>query len=344
MKARFKKNFPLYIAILLLFVSLFYLGIRKIVYPDPVTGNAFVLNTACSITLYASENHRLDEQLIEQSFDLCRYYERIFSRTMEGSELFQVNNRKSDSVRLSADLEPLLSDALAYARLSGGAFNPAIGSVSSLWDFTSSSPHVPSQDQLREGLKHVDYQSLTIKDEKLTFSDPDTKLDLGAIAKGYIADRIKEFLIEHGITSAVINLGGNVLCIGDKKGEPFQIGIQAPFQNRNETIALMDLSDCSVVSSGIYERCFTQDGTFYHHILDPATGYPTDNNLVSVTIISEKSVDGDALSTACFVLGMEKGMALIDSLPDIYAVFITEDYELHCSAGFEQAVTVTDTR
>lgn len=167
-------------------------------------------------------------------------------------------------------------------------------------------------------------------------------LDLGAIAKGYIADKIKEFLMEKGVKSAIINLGGNVLCIGGKPDKaPFNIGIQKPFADRKETIAVMELSDKSIVSSGIYERFFERDGNFYHHILNPKTGYPYDNSLVAVTIISDKSVDGDGLSTSCFALGLEEGMKLINSIENVHAVFITDDYKPHFSDGFEEAIPLT---
>lgn len=167
-------------------------------------------------------------------------------------------------------------------------------------------------------------------------------LDLGAIAKGYIADKMKEFLVSKGVKSATINLGGNVLCIGKKTDNtPFRIGIQKPFADRSETIAILDIEDKSVVSSGIYERYFEKDGTFYHHILNPDTGYPYDNHLVSVTIISDQSMDGDGLSTSCFALGLEKGMELINSLPDVHAVFITDDYQLHYSDHFQEDLKVT---
>lgn len=179
----------------------------------------------------------------------------------------------------------------------------------------------------------------------LTFAKEGMGLDLGAIAKGYIADRIKDYLLEQGVKSATINLGGNVLCVGEKpEGTPFKIGIQKPFSDRSETIAVMNISDKSVVSSGIYERYFEKDGKIYHHILNPATGYPYDNHLVSVTIISDKSVDGDGLSTSCFALGLDKGMELINSLPDVQAVFITDDYELHYSDGFEEEISMADVK
>lgn len=148
---------------------------------------------------------------------------------------------------------------------------------------------------------------------------------------------MKEFLVEHGVKSAIINLGGNILCIGQKPdGSPFRVGIQKPFQERNETVATVAIQDMSVVSSGIYERYFIKDDKLYHHILNPKTGYPYENNLISVSIISSLSVDGDGLSTTCFALGLTKGMELVNELDGVYAVFITDDNVLHYSDNFDE--------
>ena len=156
-------------------------------------------------------------------------------------------------------------------------------------------------------------------------------------------DKIKEFLLSKGVKSAIINLGGNVLCIGSKPDKtPFRIGIQKPFADRSETIATVDITDQSVVSSGIYERFFEKDGQLYHHILNPKTGYPYDNSLISVTIICDSSTDGDGLSTSCFALGLEKGMELINSLPDVHSVFITSDDKLHYSENFQKETSLRE--
>ena len=155
---------------------------------------------------------------------------------------------------------------------------------------------------------------------------------------------LKDYLISQNVKSAIINLGGNVLCIGGKPdNSAFKIGIQKPFADRSETIAVMDIRDKSVVSSGIYERCFEQDGILYHHLLNPKTGYPYDNGLIAVTIISDKSVDGDALSTTCFALGLEDGMKLAESLDDVQAFFVTSDYEIHYTRDFQKKIKVTET-
>ena len=159
-------------------------------------------------------------------------------------------------------------------------------------------------------------------------------MDLGFIAKGFIADRLKESLLEKGVESALINLGGNILAVGSKPdGSPFEIGVRKPFDTQNTALTTLSLSDRSLVSSGVYERYFEKDGKRYHHLLDPFTGYPVENGLLGVTILSSSSMEGDALSTTAFVLGPEEGMALIESLPDTEAVFITEDYKLHYSSG-----------
>ena len=144
------------------------------------------------------------------------------------------------------------------------------------------------------------------------------------------------YLREEGVASAIIDLGGNLYCLGTKPGgQPFQVGIQYPYEDRQTVIGSLPAEDLSVVTSGVYERCFTVDGTLYHHILDTATGYPVENDLLSVTIVSGASVDGDALSTACFALGREAGTALIESRENVEAIFITDDFAIHITSGLE---------
>ena len=168
----------------------------------------------------------------------------------------------------------------------------------------------------------------------VTLLDPESQISLGFIAKGYIADKLKEYLLSENIRSAIINLGGNLLAVGVKPdGSPFQFGIQKPFDTQGTPVTVLSVSDKSAVSSGIYERYFYQNQVLYHHILDASDGYPVQNNLLGVTILSDSSTVGDALSTTCFVLGPEEGMQLIESLDEVEAVFVTKDYALHYSSG-----------
>ena len=333
------------IAVLLLFLAV--LWYRNLPTDDtdtePISITGFQLNTVITITIYDSQ----DESLLSQALELCADYERIFSRTDENSELYQLNHRtlpqtEEGGYAVSDELAELISIGLEYSRLSEGAFDITVEPVSSLWDFTSGEAVLPDEQELSNALALVDYRQVFLADNSLSFGMEGMQLDLGAIAKGYIADRLKDYLEDQGVESAIIDLGGNILCIGERPGgEPFRIGIQRPFADRSETAAIVEIDDKSVVSSGIYERYFEKEGTLYHHILNPDTGYPYENGLISVTIISDDSVDGDGLSTSCFALGLEKGMELIDSLPDVYAVFITEDGELHFSEGFDAAFSVT---
>ena len=326
---------------------------------EPISISSIKLNTAVQITIYDSQ----DKALLDDCLALCDRYELIFSRTNEKSELYKLNHRKdtsdkdpnadgqttpypvsgtADTWHISEDLASLLSQGLSITRESDGAFDIAIAPLTSLWDFTAEDPKVPDDAAIQKALPLCSSDGVTIDGQDITLPSDDIQFDVGAIAKGYIADRMKDLLVKKGVKSAIINLGGNVLCIGSKPdGTPFKVGIQKPFADRNETEAVMDITGKSVVSSGIYERCFKQNGKLYHHILNPKTGYPYDNSLISVTIISDQSVDGDALSTTCFALGLEDGLKFAEK-KGVQAVFITEDYELHYTDGFQDEINVTD--
>lgn len=326
---------------------------------QPISISSIKLNTAVQITIYDSQ----DKALLDDCLALCDKYELVFSRTNEKSELYKLNHRKdtsdkdsntdrqttpypvsgtADTWHISEDLAALLSEGLDITRESDGAFDIAIAPLTSLWDFTAEDPKVPDDAAIQKALPLCSSDGVTIDGQDITLPSDDIQFDVGAIAKGYIADRLKDFLVKKGVNSAIINLGGNVLCIGSKPdGTPFKVGIQKPFADRNETEAVMDITGKSVVSSGIYERCFKQGGKLYHHILNPQTGYPYENGLISVTIISDQSVDGDALSTTCFALGLEDGLKFAEK-KGVQAVFITEDYELHYTDGFQDEINVTD--
>ncbi len=295
--------------------------------PAAYSQTGFYFNTVISVTLY----YRSQADLLEQCFVMAQQYEDLFSRTVEGSDVYRINHSNGTPVAVSDDTLRLLEKAIEYAELSGGAVDPSIGTVSRLWDFSKNTEKkVPEEAVLTEAVSHVDYRGIVIDrhSQSVTMADPDAEIDLGFVAKGYVADRMKEFLVANQVTSAVINLGGNVVAVGSKPdGAPFNIGIQEPFSAVGTAALTVPLTDRSVVSAGNYERYFIKDDIIYHHILDTATGYPVDNDLLSVTIISPASVDGDALSTLVFVLGLEKGRQLIEGYPDVSAVFITKDWQ-----------------
>lgn len=293
----------------------------------PVTRTGFYFDTVISITVYSPT----DEALLDSCFELAEYYENLLSRTKEGSDIYRINHAEGLPVSVSDETILLLETALQYAALTDGKIDPAIGAVSQLWDFHAESVQRPPEEfSVREALSHVDYHCIQVSENTVSLSDPGAVLDLGFLAKGYIADKIKEYLQNEGVTSAIINLGGNVLTLGSKPDNtPFTIGIQQPFSDAGVTALTIPIRNGSVVSSGIYERYFEYDGKLFHHILDTSTGYPIENDLLSVTVLSESSLTGDALSTACFIMGYKDAATYIDTLADIEAIFITSDGKIH---------------
>lgn len=313
-------------------------GQKKNIPAQPVDRSGFYFNTFINVKLYDTD----DTTILDDCMAMADRFEKLFSATLEGSDIWNVNHAKGAPVTVDEETAALLQIALDYAGKTDGLFDPTIGAVSTMWNFTNEPlGPVPEKTAIEEALQHIDVSCVTLNGNTVQLTDPDARIDLGAIAKGYIADRLKDLLLERGVKSAIINLGGNVLTIGEKPdGTSFRIGVQKPFSTRNETIAAINVNDLSMVSSGNYERYFVVDDVLYHHILDPATGFPVDNGLLGVTILSEKSVDGDALSTTCFILGLEDGLKLIEETEKVEALFITgnredpDSYELHYSSGF----------
>ena len=283
-------------------------------------------DTVINIKLYDTDNI----SLLDNCFKFCDEFEQTISRTIETSEIYQINHANGNPVEVSDVTIDLLQKGIEYGELTNGKFDITVAPLSELWDFKNNPGELPSQNAIDEALSHVNYKNILINGNTVTLTDPAAAIDLGGIAKGYMADQLKEYLLSEGVESALINLGGNMLAIGSKPdGSEFNIGIQKPFDKQGTTITSVKTDDYSIVSSGVYERCFELNDRIYHHILDTETGYPYENGLLSVTILSPKSVDGDALSTSCFALGLEEGMKLIESLENTEAIFITDDYKLY---------------
>lgn len=304
---------------------------------EPVSQVGFYLDTVVQITLYNTDgNSESCIKNIQECFTMLDDYEHLFSVTIEGSDIWNINHSGGRGIVVSDDTASLLRTALYYSDLSGGKVDLTVLPLGRLWDFGSGkNPHVPDDTAIQEALSHIDYHAVKLDGNVVTLTDPYASIDLGFIAKGYIADRLKEYLISQGVENACISLGGNLVTIGNKPDQtPYRIGIQKPFADQGETITTVEVTDKSVVSSGIYERYFYEGNTLYHHLLNTQTGYPEDNNIAGVTIIASASVDADALSTTCYFLGLDEGMKLIESLADTEALFITKDLHMHPSSGF----------
>lgn len=293
--------------------------------PAYIEDHAFQLDTIVTIKLYGEE----DAGLITDSFSRIDQLEKILSVHLEGSDLAKVRDQAGKAaVSVEAETIEVMEAALQYAEFSQGRFDPTAGPLIDLWGIDPPEGHVAMEDELDAVQPLIDYRKLIVDGENKTVFLQDEKMiaNLGAIAKGYIADEVKEQLVDAGVTSGIINLGGNVLLIGGKPdGSDFRIGVQDPDSLRGEYLGVVSLQDESIVTSGDYERYFEVDGKRYHHILDPFTGFPAENELRSVSIISPKSSDGDALSTTCFLMGLDEGIRLIRALPEINAIFVTKD-------------------
>lgn len=332
-------------AILLCF---FYTDKQKDPQKDALTLTDYKLNTYVSITIYDTDK----EYVLKECMDLCDHYEQIFSRTDPESELYQLNSGKLPRSKdgyytVSKDLFTAIQTAKNYATLSENAFSVAMEPLTALWNFTDGKDNIPSFSEIKKVLPLTDSDDILLKEpDQVAFSQNDLPytqgspvnygmgIDLGGIAKGYIADRLRDYLLSQDINSAIIYLGGNVLCLGQKNDSPFIVGIEKPFDTNGGITALLEISDTSVVTSGTYQRYFQKEDTIYHHLLDSTTGYPLSNGLTSVTVITDSSTNADALSTTCFSLGLEKGLQLLENLPDTDGFFITEDGTCYYTDGF----------
>lgn len=292
------------------------------------TEQTFLLDTIVSVTYYDDA----DRAAVLEALDLCARYELVFSRTKPESELYKLN--AAGTMTVSPELREVLALALDYCKASGGRYDVTMGAVSALYDF-SGDPHFPGDAAISEALSHVGWEKVRIDGDTVTLGDPAAVLDLGSIAKGWIADRMKELLTARGVEHAILSLGGNVLCLGGKPdGTDYTIGIQYPERDSTALAAKVRIREESVVTSGVYERFFVENGVTYSHLLDPATGLPLSPGLLAVSVVGPCSARCDALSTVCFALGADDGLRFIDALEDYEAVFIREDGAQVKSAGF----------
>ncbi len=301
---------------------------------DPISESKLLLGTVCRITIYEDDH----THLFAKSFSRIEQIEDLMSRTKPMSEISLINESSGSGeiITLSDDTYLVLIEALDVARRSTGLFDPTIGPLVDAWGIGTDGHRIPEQDEIDRLLALVDYSRIDLQEDHKTVNLPvkGMALDLGAIAKGYAADEVRSILTEAKIESAIINLGGNILTVGKKPdGSSFRIGIQDPLSDRGEYLGIVSIQDKAVVTSGVYERFFIQDNKRYHHIIDTRTGYPVESSLLSVSIIADDSFIADALSTAAFVAGVEKGLQLIDSYPGVEAIFITEENEIILTSG-----------
>lgn len=329
------------IIILLLTLSLFGSLLSGCVSNDvksetPLTKSNYLLGTQINITLYDNQK----DEIIDEAFQRISDIEAKMSINSENpSEITKLNEASGiQEVKLSEDTFYVLEKGKYYSQLSNGEFDITIGPVVKLWNIGTPNAAIPDEAILSEKLDLVDYNKLSLNKDKYTakLELSGMIVDLGGIAKGYAADEVYTILKNRGVNHAIINLGGNIMALGTNVNkQPWKIGIQDPYYPRNDYLGIVEVVDKAVVTSGIYERYFEKDGVRYHHILDPQTGFPADNGLAGVSIITDKSIDADGLSTSVFLLGLDKGMDLIENLDNTEAIFVTTNKEIYLTSGIK---------
>jgi len=303
----------------------------------------FIFDTLVTVKIYDGQPTAAHFQEIEQ---IMKTIDKQMNRNREDSELSEVNRQSGkQAVAVSEQTFHVVRTALNYAASSKGKFDPTVGPLVDLWGIGKEGAKRPAQAAIDQTLGLISYEKVELNEAGRTIrlAMPGMELDLGAIAKGYAADRIAAYLKEAGFTSAIIDLGGNILAMGRKPGgELWSIGVQNPLEPRGAHIGIIKADNQTIVTSGIYERYFIENGEHYHHIMDPDRGYPVRNGLVGVTIVTDRSEDADALSTTLFSLGLEEGMRFVESRPNTDALFITDSNKVYVTSGLKGKLALTN--
>ena len=310
---------------------------------EPLSKTELLMGTVVTVTLYDSN----DEGILDKVFTKVKELESTLSINENGTLVDKINESAGiEPVKVDYDTYTVIKKGLEYAKLSNGLFDISVGPIVKLWNIGLPEAKVPTQEEIDSRIPLVGYSDVELNDEENTvfLKRQGMMIDLGGIAKGYTADVISDILTEEGVKSAIIDLGGNIFAHGLKvDGSTWRIGIQNPFSDRGDIIGTITVKNKSIVTSGIYERYIEKDGIKYHHILSPKTGYPYENEIAGITIISDKSSDGDALSTSVFAMGVEEGMKFINTQEGIDAIFVTKDNKIYITDGIRDIFKLTNT-
>ena len=294
------------------------------------TGYGFYFDTVVYVTLYDA-----DDTLLDDIWAMCQRYENLFSKTIEGSDVWRINHANGKTITIDPETWMVLNKAREANLQSGGAFSITLAPIVALWDFTGGTQKMPSQDQLDTLLPMVDDTRLVLGDDRTVTLPAGMSIDLGGIAKGYIADQVAA-MVSTRCSGSALSFGGNTYVTGTKPaGTPWLLGIQDPNGETGTPLMVVSLDEGTVVTSGVYERYFIKDGIRYHHILDPQTGISAQTDVVSASVIGTDSVMADAYATCCVVLGSEKAIALMESLNQD-ALLILQDGSILYTESFDQ--------
>lgn len=323
--------------------AMVYFGVRlqnlkeEDVTADTFAGNA--MGTAVKKTIYSDSTVKSEEVSKEIDTLLEELEQQISVRVMDSEVSLCNHNYAVDGIyQLSNDLVDYLKQEMEICQETNGAFSPCIRPLTNLWGIEDGRTEVPDDTLIQDTMKKTDASKIKVVDTGIIFSEENMAIDFGASGKGIACDRLVEKLWEKEIRGAVISVGGSIAVYGSKgNGKEWHIGIQDPRGEEGDILGVVDLSGSKMIAtSGDYEKFFEADGKRYHHILDPATGYPADNDLISVTVISDSGFLSDALSTACFVMGLEKGMDYVDK-KEVDAIFVTKNKEVYVTKNIKKS-------
>lgn len=304
---------------------------------QPISKELDAMDTTMTLSAYGKNA----ESALEDACSEIKRLDALFSVGIQSSDIWALNHQKSAQV--SKDTATLLARAIAISADTDGAFDPTVAPLMEAWGFTDKNYQVPSATTIQSLLPNVDASTILLDANNHCALPQNVSVDLGAIAKGYTADRVIEIFKTHHVEHALISLGGNIQALGSKPdGRPWRIGIQDPVQT-NDIVATLEVHDRAVVTSGGYLRYFEENGVRYHHILDPHTGQPANSGLLSVTIVSKDGTLADALSTALFVMGEEKAIAYWYNHPnDFDCILITDDGRVLATPNAATALTLAN--
>lgn len=308
--------------------------------PESVTYVKTLMGTIVEVTIIDAGSSR-PEEAAGAAFDEIKRLEKVFSSYDPDSDISKISKSAGKMVKVSPEAVEVAAAALRVARLSNGAFDPTVGALKPAWGYSGEKGAVPSAEEVRRYLPFVDYRKVMVDKDRsaVGLEKRGMDLNLGGIAKGYIVKRAVEALKRSGVRRGIIHAGGDMAVFQTDSREPFTIGVQDPREKK--LLGSVSLLNGAVATSGDYERYFIKDGVRYHHILDPATGFPAGRSR-SVTIVAEDPVTADALSTAVFVMGPVEGMELVEGLDNVEALIVGSDGRVTVSKGLKLKFSAID--
>ena len=340
---RRKIFFEIFIAIIILSI----IGVAVYNYIDRdnlerYSRTELILDTIFEVTIFVDEEIEGDP-LVREAFDKVRALEKVMSRFVTNSDVDKINQQAGkEPVEVDPRTFYVIEKSLYFGEASQGKFDVTIAPLLNLWGFgTGEEREPPEGEEIEEVLPLVDYQEIELDEENMSVFLPreEMALDLGGIAKGYIVDEIAEFLEGEGVEHGTVNAGGDIRALGTRlDGNPWRIGITHP-RDRENIIAVIPVTQEAIVTSGDYERYFNHEGERYHHILDPDTGQPA-GEVMSVTVVAPDCITADSLSTAVFVLGVEEGMALLESMSQVEGMIVDLQEEIHVTRGLKDLIEI----